>query len=122
MNSAMKINTKTKVHIGGTLKESAARILENVARHERGESVDEKHLTFQNWQALFNVLTPKRYELLQHIHRHPEPSVRALSRALDRDFKRVYEDVKALVEAGLLEHDAEGLRAEYEAIETAIPL
>ena len=68
------------------------------------------------------MLTPKRYELLQHIHRHPEPSVRALSRALDRDFKRVYEDVKALVEAGLLEYDAEGLRAEYETIDTAIPL
>lgn len=77
---------------------------------------------FQDWQSLFNVLSPKRYELLQYVHRLPEPSVRALSRALDRDFKRDYEDVKALVEAGLLEHDAEGLRAEYEATETAIPL
>ncbi|MBV9115923.1 MAG: hypothetical protein JOY63_01010, partial [Acetobacteraceae bacterium] len=47
---------------------------------------------------------------------------RALARALDRDFKRVHEDVKALVGAGLLEQDAEGLRAEYERIETSIPL
>lgn len=118
----MKVSSTAKVHIGGTLEESADRILEGVARYERGDTVDEKHLTFENWRALFNVLTPKRYELLQHVHRHPEPSVRALSRALDRDFKRVYEDVKALVDVGLLEHDAEGLRAEYEAIETAIPL
>lgn len=118
----MKVNTKTKVHIGGTVSQTADRILEGVARYERGETVREKHLTFQDWQALFNVLTPKRYELLQHIHRHPEPSVRALARALDRDFKRVYEDVKALAELGLLEQDAEGLRAEYEAIATAIPL
>jgi predicted transcriptional regulator len=45
-----------------------------------------------------------------------------LARVLDRDFKRVYEDVKALVDAGLLEQDADGLRAEYKRIETAIAL
>ena len=118
----MKVNTKTKVHVGGSLRDAADCILADVARFERGEDVNERHITFENWQALFAVLTPKRYELLQHVHEHPEPSVRALARALDRDFKRVYEDVKALVDAGLLEHDADGLRAEYDRIETAVGL
>jgi predicted transcriptional regulator len=118
----MKVNTKTKVHVGGSLRDAADGILADVVRFEHGEGVNERHLIFENWQALFAVLTPKRYELLQHVHKHPEPSVRALARVLDRDFKRVYEDVKALVDAGLLEQDADGLRAEYERIETAIAL
>ncbi len=118
----MKVNRETKVHVGGSLRDAADGILADVARFERGEKVDERHLIFENWQALFSVLTPKRYELLHHVHRHPEPSVRALARSLDRDFKRVYEDVKALVDAGLLEQSADGLKAEYERIETAIAL
>jgi predicted transcriptional regulator len=118
----VQMDKKTKVHVGGSLRDAADGILADVARFERGETVDERHLTFENWQALFSVLAPKRYELLHHVHKHPEPSVRALVRSLDRDFKRVYEDVKALVAAGLLEQDAEGLRAEYERIDTSIAL
>ncbi|HJS87758.1 MAG TPA: hypothetical protein VJ779_20080, partial [Acetobacteraceae bacterium] len=112
----MQVNRKTRVHVGGSLRDAADSILADVARFERGETVDERHVVFENWQALFSVLTPKRYELLHHIHRHPEPSVRALARSLDRDFKRVYEDVKARVAVGLLEQGGEGLRAEYERI------
>jgi predicted transcriptional regulator len=80
------------------------------------------HVIFENGQALFGVLTSKRYRLLQYVHEHPEPSVGTLARALDRDFKRVYEEVRALVNAGLLEHDADGLRAEYDRLETAAGL
>ena len=111
------MNTTLKLHVGGGLREASDRMLNDVARFERGESVEENHLAFENWQALFNVLTAKRYELLQFVHRQPEPSVRALARALKRDYKRVHEDVQALVMAGLLRQDAEGLHADYEAIE-----
>jgi predicted transcriptional regulator len=118
----VKLREDVKVHVGDSMRDAANRVLHDIARFESGENVEERHVTFENWQALFNVLTPKRYELLCHVHAHPEPSVRALARALDRDFKRVYEDVKALVDAGLLAQGADGLRAEYDRIETAIPL
>ena len=42
----MRVNSKTKVHVGGTLKQSAGRLLDGVARYERGETVREKHLSF----------------------------------------------------------------------------
>ena len=118
----IEVTPDVKVHVGGSLRDTANRVLADVARFDRGESVRERHVTFENWQALFNVLTPRRYELLSHVHAHPEPSVRALARALDRDFKRVYEDVKALVDAGLLSRDTDGLHADYDRIETAIAL
>ncbi len=113
----MKMNTTTKLHVGGGLRQASDRILSDVARFEGGESVEENHLTFENWQALFNVLAPRRYELLQYLHRQSEPSVRALARALSRDYKCVHEDVQALVDVGLVIRDADGLHADYEAIE-----
>ena len=120
--SQVKANKRTKLHVRGSLNEVVESFKDDIGRFELGETVQEDHLTFENWKALFNVLTPKRYELLQHVHRNPEPSVRALSRSLDRDFKRVYEDVKALADVGLLEWGEDGLRAEYAAIETSIAL
>lgn len=120
--SGIKLKNDVKVHIGGSMREAADGVLDDIARFERGETVVERHVTFENWQTLFHVLTPKRYELLCHVHAHPEPSVRALARALDRDFKRVYEDVKALADAGLLSQGRDGLRADYDRIDTAIAL
>jgi hypothetical protein len=38
-------------------------VLHDIARFEAGHTVDENHLTFENWQALLNFLTPKRDEL-----------------------------------------------------------
>ena len=106
-----------RLYIGTTLQEDVRRFADSWKRAKRGETVHEDIVSFENWQALFNVLTPKRYELLRHVHRHPEQSIRALARALGRDYKRVHEDVKALSEAGLLEHNGDGIRADYEAIE-----
>jgi predicted transcriptional regulator len=114
----MSLRTTTaKVHIGTTLREDLRCVADAWKRAERGEDVHEDNVSFESWQALFNVLTPKRYELLRHVHQHPEQSIRALARALGRDYKRVHEDVKALSTAGLLEQDGEGIRADYEAIE-----
>ena len=61
-----------KIHVGGGLKDASARMLDAVARFERGESVSEEHISFERWAALFSTLTPKRYALLRHVHRHPE--------------------------------------------------
>jgi len=117
MNKPMRMTRNLRLHVGDTLCDLNNRVLDDVARFERGESVESHHLSFESWQALFNVLTPKRYALLQHVHKHPEQSIRALARALGRDYKRVHEDVKALTEAGLLEQDGEGIHVDYAAIE-----
>jgi predicted transcriptional regulator len=63
----------------------------------------------------------KRLEILRHLHRNPEASTRSLSRALNRDYKDVHQDVTALISAGLID-DHDGLRAEYDAIEIRMAL
>lgn len=111
-----------KVHVGGGFDAAAKRVAEAWHRAERGEAVGEDHLTFVSWDALARVMTGKRFALLRHLHRHPEASVAALARSLNRDYKRVHEDVEALAAAGLIERDETGLRAEYDEIRTIIAL
>ena len=95
-------------------------MLEAISRHEAGEDVVENHLTFENWQTFARVMTANRLELLRHVHRTPPRSVLVLARALGRDYKRVHEDVEALVAAGLLGRDDSGLHADYDSIQIAM--
>jgi predicted transcriptional regulator len=112
--------TTLQIHVGGDFSDTEQRVLAAVARYETGEEVVENHLTFENWQTFARVMTANRLELLRHVHRNSPRSVLALARALGRDYKRVHEDVEALVAAGLLDRDDGGLHAEYDAIQIAM--
>ena len=111
-----------KIHVGDTLEDIGARVLAAVRRAEAGEYVSEEHLTFDSFETLARLLTPRRLELLRYLHRHPAASVRALAQQLGRDYRRVHEDVDALAEAGLIERKKEGtgLFAPYDGIEAQI--
>src|SRR5207247_1391542 len=101
--------------VGGAIeKEATRRFIDAWHRAERGESFQERHLAFESWDALARVLTGKRMELLRYVHRHKVASVRALAKALRRDYSNVHADVQALTEAGLLDATDNGLRADYD--------
>jgi predicted transcriptional regulator len=108
------------LHVGDSLETVGARFTDAWKRAETGElhaGNAEVHLGFASWEAMVRVLSPKRLELLRHLHRHPSPNVRQLAAALGRDYRRVHEDVAALHEAGLLEKGEDGLRADYDAFD-----
>ena len=112
---------RKNVQVGGSLGEAGRRVVEAWQRAERSEGVaPQDNVTFLTWSALAAVMTDKRHELLRYLHGHPTPSIRALSRALGRDYKRVYEDVRALAAVGLVENDGGVLRAEYDEIQASI--
>lgn len=113
-------NGQVQVHTGETMEDVGARFVEAWHRMERGEDVNEKHVSFSTWETMVRVLSPKRLELLRHVHQHPAKNIRALSQALNRNYRRVHEDVEALEAAGLLDRDKEGLRAEYDAFDVAM--
>jgi predicted transcriptional regulator len=106
---------KVQVHVGDALEDIGARAIDAWHRMERGEAVNEKHVSFGDWETMVRVLSPKRLALLRHVHQHPARNIRALAQALGRDYRRVHEDVEALEAAGLLERDKAGVRAEYDA-------
>jgi predicted transcriptional regulator len=112
-----------KITVGSAMQdEAASRFIDARRRADRGETFHERHLAFENWDTLARVLTGKRMELLRHVHRNKAASVRALAKALGRDYSNVHADVQALSAAGLLEAGEGGLRADYDAIETKISI
>lgn len=112
-----------KVTVGGSIEEDASRrFIDAWHRAERGENFRERHLAFESWDALARVMTAKRLELLRYVRHHKVDSVRALAKALGRDYSNVHADVQALTVAGLMDNAEHGLRADYDAIETRIAM
>lgn len=115
--------TDVKITVGGAIEDDATRrFVDAWHRAERGDSFHERHLVFESWDGLERVLTGKRMELLRYVRRHTVTSVRALAKALGRDYRNVHADVQALTAAGLLEATDGGVRADYDAIETRIAI
>ena len=110
-----------QIHIGVDLQAEAAAIKDALRRHAAGEAVREHHITFESFEGMARVLTPKRLEILRYLHRNPTASIRALAGALGRDYRNVHLDVTALVEAGLID-DQEGLRVNYDDVEMKMAL
>jgi predicted transcriptional regulator len=112
--------TEIEIHVEQGVEAMAARFVDAWHRAEGGAKVDERHLSLESWDGLSRVLTGRRLELLRYLRHHPVPSIAALARGLQRDYKRVHEDVEALGVAGLLTRDAAGLRIGYDEIRTSI--
>lgn len=107
--------THLHIHVGGSFADDARRILAAAARAEAGEAIDpETHVSFENWETFFRVLTPARIALLRHVHAQAAPSVRALAQAVGRDYRRVHADVAALVAAGLIERRGTALTTDWD--------
>jgi predicted transcriptional regulator len=67
-------------------------------------------------------MTGKRMELLHYVRRHQVTSVRALAKALGRDYSNVHADAQALTAVGLLDTADGRVQADYDVIETRIAI
>ncbi|HYE49370.1 MAG TPA: hypothetical protein VEB20_07265 [Azospirillaceae bacterium] len=111
-----------EIHVGESTDDAVARVRDLWRRAEAGEAVRARHVSFESWEALTRVITPRRLDLLKHLRRNPAVSIAALARSLGRDYKRVHEDVDILVQAGLVDRDESGLHTDYDEIRTTIAL
>ena len=113
---------RINIHVGEGFDAVAKRVADAWNRAERGENVNEHHITFISWDLLSSVMTTRRYELLRHIHKHPAKNIASLAREMHRDYKRVYQDVHVLESAGLLNRENGMLHADYSRIDSTIQL
>ena len=109
------------LHVG-SIEDMGKRFVGAWHAREQGAVVDETHLTFLDLETMVSTLSPKRLALLRHVRQHPTVNIAALAKNLGRDYKRVYEDVASLVHVGLLERDAQGIRAPYDSVHTDVSL
>ena len=120
--------TKVKIAVGGNMEREASRHFVKAWRQAtRGKAVRERRLAFESWTALSRVLTTRRLELLHHVRHHEVPSVRALAKALDRDYSNVHADVRALAASRAADAIRDEIgkiagRADYDAIETRVAI
>lgn len=115
------MSEKVNLHVG-SIDEMGKRFIGAWNRLESGEAVNETHLTFFSLEAMMATLSPKRLELLRHVHRHPAHTVSELARTIGRDYKRVHEDVSALAHAGLIVRDENGIHAPYDSVQAIVSL
>jgi len=73
------------------------------ARSYRGEV-----LNFESPGVFFGRLTERRWALVRALQGQGEIALRELARRVERDVKRVHEDVQELVELGLVERGPGG--------------
>ena len=109
---------KSYIHAGGAFADDTRRILAVAARAETGESVEpETHLSFQDWDTFFRVLTPARIALPRHVRAHDVSNARALAQAVGRDHRWFQADVTALAAARLIEWRGTALTTDRDGAE-----
>jgi predicted transcriptional regulator len=74
------------------------------------------HISFASVELLWSVLTGKRWEILRAMTGQGTMSIREVSRRVARDVKAVHSDVRALIEAGILDQDPTGVQFSYEGV------
>jgi predicted transcriptional regulator len=73
---------------------------------------------FEDLPTLISVMTPRRMELLRTLRQNGPLSIRALAKALGRDYENVHADVSSLESVGLVERTTDGaLNAPWDEIE-----
>lgn len=65
-------------------------------------------MSFESPAALFRLLTPARWQLLEALQKEGPCGLRPLARRLARDPSAVHRDIAPLLERGLIEKDARG--------------
>jgi predicted transcriptional regulator len=63
---------------------------------------------FGNMKTFLEYITPKRFALMDTLHKSGPMTIYALAKLLHRHYKNVHDDVKALESIGLVEKDENG--------------
>ena len=79
---------------------------------ERGGAV----ISFASVALLWKVITPKRLEILRTLAGEHALAIREVARRVGRDVKAVHGDVRALIDAGIVEETPAGVRFGYDAV------
>ena len=73
-----------------------------------GRAEREAHIGFASPELLWKLLTAKRWELLKAMTGAGPMSIREAARRVGRDVKAVHGDVRALLDAGVLDRTPSG--------------
>ena len=110
--------------IGGSAEDMGARFISAWHRAASGEIArPERVVTFEDFETLARALTPARFGVLRHLaETGPATSIKAIAEHIGRPYRRVHDDVAALVSVGLVRRDGRRITLEAGSIEVQIRL
>ena len=73
-------------------------------------------MTFTSSSQFFEVINSRRWDLVVTLQKIGKSSIRELARQVSRDVRRVHDDVKILLEHGVIEQDSQGVCVPYDEI------
>ena len=80
------------------------------------------YITFPTVELLWKVVTPKRLAILRAMAGGEAISIREVARRVGRDVKAVHGDIRALIDAGVVEDTGRGVRFGYDAVRVEFTL
>lgn len=83
--------------------------LRAAGRKAQAKTYQGEELQFETAAAFFGKLTERRWKMIRALQGQGVISTRELGRRLERDIKRVHEDVGVLIELGLVEREEGGI-------------
>jgi predicted transcriptional regulator len=98
----------TERYLTITLQPDWQGALRAVAHVAKADTYQGEVLNFETPAQFFGQLSEKRWAIVRAAQGKGELSVRELARLVERDVKRVHEDIGILAELGLLERTAGG--------------
>ncbi len=107
-----------------TERKSSREFVDAWKRAARGEAPEKpvERLYFLDAETMLKVLSRQRLALLSELRRDKAARVIDLARRLGRNYKNVYDDVKLLKRAGLIEEDKGGAFVKFDRIRADIDL
>jgi predicted transcriptional regulator len=82
--------------------------LRGAGKRAQAKTYQGEVLNFESPGVFFSRLTERRWELVRALQGQGALAVRELARRVERDVKRVHEDVQVLAELGLVERTESG--------------
>ena len=98
----------TDRHLTITLQSDWKAGLRQAARSAKASTYQGEILNFETPAQFFGQLTEKRWDIVRAIQGRGELPVREVARIVQRDVKRVHEDIGILTDLGLLERTDSG--------------
>lgn len=81
-----------------------------------GNEYSGEYLTFTSPASFFEVINARRWDLVIKLQELGKTSIRALAKQVERDVRRVHDDVKLLITHGIIEQDKTGICVPYDTI------
>jgi predicted transcriptional regulator len=101
--------SKLVITVGESVGVANHRLFENIRRAKKGEPIEiDTRINFADAKTMFSMLSANRFDVLAFVADRRPRSINAIATGLGRGYRRVHQDVQALLDLGLIDRQDDG--------------